>query len=473
MYFLSSVNVVPDTLFSDTVNDTLGASNLRSLEISFNNCWLGEKNVKNKNPIINNTPIPRIIVSFFIYFTFLKINKIIKIVIYETAYYYNLKFFINSYKYKMKVAIIGGGPVGLYTALLLRNHTVTLFEKRSDYIRNQIFLIQRNHFDSLPVQIRKNMEKYSCFINNAFTTTDAGCFNATSRQFSFSCRISDFEKELKTYLKQFKTIEFITKNVSNNQIRQLMQDYDIIIGADGRDSIVGKEMSLDKTFYPNLTRQGLGVIFTFTQEPKQNKRKFSQHLFRGFKTKNGHGYLGVRLISSNTPKKEVDRLIHLGLKYYGFEGVKISSVFSVSVTPFFRQQVISKTKSKISISKTSNKLSVLVGDSAVGVDYFTGSGVNFGFDMAKSLVKHLKKNSFPNKLDILMKKYTQDYIKISSTNLIRLERTRLRHLKNVLKMPNEKLLKIAKRIFKPELIPFLTHQDLSILLYDIFYPPIL
>ena len=384
------------------------------------------------------------------------------------------------------VGIIGSGPVGLFTAylLLLRpdiNCTVTLFDKRSEYSRNQIFLIQRTWYFDLPKKVRKELADISCFIDSPFTSTDAFCYIEKSKPArNFSCRISDFERILKDYLvKEFKhRLFFVNENVSIEQTKILLRNFDIVVGSEGQDSILSKSLNLKKVFYPELQGYGIGVIFRFKNIPTLSKVKHNQNLFRGFTTSNGHGYLGVRLSKEDytnySSSKNVARLIDLGMKYYGFTDSVVETVFPIKFEPYFREQVI---------SKINNRINVLLGDSAIGVHYFTGSGVNFGFEMASRFVRLLKKKSL-NDIKVPVKKkvkknirslditerFTIEYLKIVETNLERIQGITLERVDEMCKItPRNFLEQLASNLFRPAFLKAVTHSDLCVLFYDQLY----
>ena len=384
------------------------------------------------------------------------------------------------------VGIIGSGPVGLFSAylLLLRPEiNVTLFDKRSEYSRNQIFLIQRTYYHFLPSKVQKDLEKISCFIESPFTSTDAYCYNKTSKPVkNFSCRISDFEKILKEYLiSKFRNrIYFVNENVSVEQTKILIRNFDLIIGSGGQDSILSESLRLKKVFYPELEGYGIGVIFKFKRIPTKSKIKHEQNLFRGFTTSNGHGYLGIRLSKEDytnyKTSKNVNRLIDLGMKYYGFTDSIVETVFPIHVKPYYRQQVI---------SKMNNKITVLLGDSAIGVHYFTGSGVNFGFEMAvqfirlinkKSLQEPVKLNKYKKgkKLNVknldITERYTNEYLKIVETNLTRISNITLFNVEEMCKItPKDFLEQLSHNLFRPGFLKDATHSDLCVLLYNQLY----
>jgi hypothetical protein len=81
-----------------------------------------------------------------------------------------------------RVVIIGGGPVGIYTGinLLKRGFTVTLFEIRSTYSREQILLLQDNStyqsLADLDEDVIKSLEKVGCYQGFPYVTKEGNCY---------------------------------------------------------------------------------------------------------------------------------------------------------------------------------------------------------------------------------------------------------------------------------------------------------
>ncbi|GAG39399.1 unnamed protein product, partial [marine sediment metagenome] len=68
----------------------------------------------------------------------------------------------------MKICIIGGGPIGLFTAIKLQQwlingtYQIDIYEKRKKYTRNQVVFLRLLIFSDFP-EIKRKLLKYSCF----------------------------------------------------------------------------------------------------------------------------------------------------------------------------------------------------------------------------------------------------------------------------------------------------------------------
>jgi 2-polyprenyl-6-methoxyphenol hydroxylase-like FAD-dependent oxidoreductase len=380
----------------------------------------------------------------------------------------------------LNFAVIGSGPVGLYSTFMLLNSficNITVFDKRAQYSRNQIFVINKEHTDILPNKIKKELFELGCFIEPPFTTMDADCTGKKNGR-NFSCKISDFEKMLKRYLETYwsEKVFFVNENVSENRVNTLIANFDMVLGCEGSESTVSKYLGFDKIYYPELESQGIGVIFEFKKSPEKRNVKYRQELFRGFTTPNGDGYLGIRLskeqyeaFKKNPKSPQVTSMIDLGMKYYNFTDYKVTSTFGVDVKPFYKEQVIS--------ISNDGRINVLLGDSAIGIHYFTGSGVNFGFQMVNDLIRSLTRVIFtrPTKknIDTLFRSYQSKYSKIVESNLQRInflhipEELLIRSCKNT---PLDFLIKRAKNLgIRESFIKATTKEALCVLLFNDLY----
>ena len=86
------------------------------------------------------------------------------------------------------VIIIGGGPVGLYTAILYKNdgYNVLVVEQSSDFDREWIFFLQNSpaysNIQTLPLEVRELLDESGCFVGAAPSVRMGKCFTKLNPQ---------------------------------------------------------------------------------------------------------------------------------------------------------------------------------------------------------------------------------------------------------------------------------------------------
>lgn len=152
----------------------------------------------------------------------------------------------------MKVAIIGGGICGLYLAWKLsdKGHKVSVFEKKSEIGKNIVCsgLFSKRIFDFIPQsqQLVKNQIKY-CLLHFPKKTIKI----KFSRNF-YVIDHSELDK-ITGHFAEKSGVEIIL----NNDIDSLPSGYDRIIGCDGANSFVRKQLNLPE---PKIKFGILGLI---------------------------------------------------------------------------------------------------------------------------------------------------------------------------------------------------------------------
>lgn len=229
----------------------------------------------------------------------------------------NINDLINliNVKSRPKVVILGGGPVGLFTALKLSESNlfdITLIEKRSEYTREEIFMIQNSIMyqvlDYLPNNILQELINVGCFILPPAYDSDGVCFKSIVEIKEYldgegvgvrpqigitnyparllGIKIKLFESILFDNLKKQHNIRILrpvtkptekvtsanidvngkTWDVYYENIIIKASDYDIIIGAEGSNSIV-RDKILNDARNPETNEELFGHFLT----PNKNK----------------------------------------------------------------------------------------------------------------------------------------------------------------------------------------------------------
>jgi 2-polyprenyl-6-methoxyphenol hydroxylase-like FAD-dependent oxidoreductase len=323
----------------------------------------------------------------------------------------------------MEVAIIGGGPVGLVFAhLLLEKYgdkvNLTVFEKRSAYSRRQILLLTPASLPLLP----------ECATRKLFDGTGPGCGtlppnrDRQRRCYRFlkgtdgsvlpaSVRTKELEEALRCGIKGREVNDAIIGIQENDELvgssGRTYGPFGLIIGADGASSAIRQALGLRFTTNTKVVpvTSRYGAIFNFEGVPVKegvfnrvtpHARKIMsqqdiQHKWRFFRGK------GVYYIGLNVSEDEAAQITAGGLSKD--LRAKLEKVCR-QVTPVKKGCAFSKLVHQAAFevdpqvsTAASGKTTqfgkgrvFLIGDAAMTTDFFSGSGVNNGFLMAKELV---------------------------------------------------------------------------------------
>lgn len=371
----------------------------------------------------------------------------------------------------MKIAIIGGGPVGLTAAIKLiyeKNnkindiYDITIFEKRKKYIREQFLIFggtKGNLLSNYPFDLSRKIQKHvQCYLENPVFDMKGLCFEDMNdikdyREISKSIQISTLEKILNKYIKEKckSNIKIIYKEFNQKDVK----NYDIIIGADGQKSYVrekimklkwndmkdyetyilhikytdrsNKEYRISKNLLPQKVKDSYELSLKRADiEYDQCNSLFEQDRFR--------------LIRSNTNKTQ----FMLQIRKSVYNKIKNMKVFDELPTKIKNAVLINsyllgskpinlaKTKINIYNSKIghsteycfikNSKLFALIGDSAMTTHVFTGEGLNVNFNNLVITINKFYKlgenhkdiNSIIRRYNILMKFKFKNSIKYSA-----------------------------------------------------------
>lgn len=134
----------------------------------------------------------------------------------------------------MKVTIIGGGPVGTLTGIRLledcgNNINVELYEKRSEYNRDHILLLNKNSLALMPSEVLRALEQLGCYVDNPHIDRSGRCYTSNTEDGFFAAKTAFIEEIQMNY---FEALGGTAKR--NVGIQELPTDTDIIVVAPGR-----------------------------------------------------------------------------------------------------------------------------------------------------------------------------------------------------------------------------------------------
>jgi len=406
----------------------------------------------------------------------------------------------------MNIAIVGGGPVGLISSIVLiennNKYNINIYEKRKKYTREQFIVSGGEKGDILqylPKKLRiKLKEKIMCFIDNPVVDKYSYCYKKKPNDedffnFSFTIEIKKLQKILLEYIKkEYKSnIKYINKEFTKNNI----SEYEIIIGTDGQKSLVRDKLM--KVKWKNL-KDYESYILHVKYTDLSNKKYLVNNIIPekynnsfGIKLKRKHPFTLIekkqeyeqdrfRLIRSNTNKTQfllqIDKTTYnkiKNIKVFGKLPKKIQNIILVDSfmmnslpinlknTPItlYNQNIGCSDKYAIIKNK---KLFLLFGDSAYTTHIFTGEGLNIPFIFLKNIIeKYVLNLSSQNKLKIL---------KSYNARLKNIFQNRIQYKVFLRYIPHNFIRKICSNLKMEDLINF--SRDELHFRYDEFIPKI-
>lgn len=326
-----------------------------------------------------------------------------------------------------KIVIIGAGPNGLLTSILLRRqkpwNSVSVVEKRSAFTRKQIIIVNRAVFDVIPERVQKKLwgiSKPGCFVNPPAEDYASVCYTERGDLPFASIGIDLFQKALLEEAQQSGVIVHMPENGGSSETDisagkvQILPDehkvvfqentelpYDFLIGADGSNSTVRKTIiqggeDIDQTY---LAYSGV-VILQFKGDAKAKVVENNgddaplypaQHRSRFFASQTERAYLGISLT-----KEEYDEYFQNGEKmtqsienmvdeYVEFTGYDKSNI-KVESTSVFKTK-LKKAKVNAIVSATDDsKFTAITGDASFNINFFAGMGFNLGMMCSIELI---------------------------------------------------------------------------------------
>ena len=317
------------------------------------------------------------------------------------------------------IIVVGGGPVGLYAAIQMKrkfpSSDVSLFEKRPQYTRNQILLLKKESVKRFPLRLIHDIwgkQRSGCYVQPPPLTTSAKCYIMKRKGLNSSVVTSTLENSMKQLALRLK-VRIFTQDVSLEDVKKMSEKADVLIGADGHDSVVGQLLNA-KTIN-GKDSYGIGVTFTYSSQDKGKERilaRSPQHRYRAFRSNENKGYVGINVshdeYMSFLNGNDLDYVIQSALRYYGFSNVTDIQSWPIKIIPY--------KKSRPALVVDHAKV-FLVGDAAIGTHFFTGSGVNMGFDSVMFLVDNFAKHGLSKIVVDKYKKFINNLSKINTKNV--------------------------------------------------------
>jgi len=311
---------------------------------------------------------------------------------------------------------------------------ITVLELRSRFSRKQIILINQESRRMLPQEVLQNIwgengRKKGCYILSPDKDRWARCY-AGKLPYA-SVEIKTLEKELLSYIKKYTNVIYLRPKSGKANIKMKKDKssilfegeniyYDILIAADGANSWTANNLNIERVPITNKKYYGLiaNVSKRRSASPKSDgyfdkisKKRIEiiehnkpQNNWRFFRRQPNGFYIGLII-----DEKEYENLLNNKLSGKIKKGIqnickevhtkcdiKIKDINVFPVEPSYLSKVRTKGPDNTDV--------YFLGDALVSSHYFTGSGLNVGFNSVKVLLSFLKSNKNFHNYDVEQKK---------------------------------------------------------------------
>jgi len=303
----------------------------------------------------------------------------------------------------MKICIIGGGPAGLYFACSIKSLNpeinVVVYEARNESVNS--FGLGYT-LQSLGTALLKRLdENYfkALFPNGETPLITQALFktNNDSRTFDFSDGFSVTRFELMRYLHKKAlslNVKIKERKVTPADIKRLKKSSDLLVGADGVNSIVKRHFA--KNFKPHIHTAKLQFSW-FMNETDQIRKEACFYTFQAPE--------GV-IIMTSYPLTENKQVVIIEMSNQCADSGKFKGKSPKDSIPYLNE-ILSSNGDNISLTpanlpwyafkmNTTQNLAhenvTLIGDGAMSFHYSAGQGLTSAFSMGYALANCLNKN---------------------------------------------------------------------------------
>ncbi|MFT6114061.1 MAG: 2-polyprenyl-6-methoxyphenol hydroxylase-like FAD-dependent oxidoreductase [Oleispira sp.] len=298
----------------------------------------------------------------------------------------------------MKIIIIGGGPAGLYFANAMKifnpNFDITVYEAKNESINS--FGLGYT-LQGLTKDLLANLDEdyfTSLFANNspprlsqAIVKTNRDC-----KTFNFSDGHCVSRFELMRYLRNKATSLGITieeKKVLPSELRELQDTCDLLVGADGVNSIVRKQYAAKFVTHEEKVKIRFAWFYNDSPKPQKDVR------FYVFKTSSGFIQL------SSYPLTDTRQAVIIEMTEKCFQSSSFHQQSPADAMPYLNK-IFTSNEDKIDLIPSnlpwfSFKMNTvkhlfhenvaLIGDAAFSFHYSAGVGLQTAFNMGYALTK--------------------------------------------------------------------------------------
>jgi 2-polyprenyl-6-methoxyphenol hydroxylase-like FAD-dependent oxidoreductase len=302
---------------------------------------------------------------------------------------------INIENKREKIAIIGGGPVGLFFAIKMCEigyTNIDIYEPR-EYTRKQVLLIQPDIVERFPEEVLQNIIKKGCYVYPPPKDVNAKCYLQPVGTGQIAVRTDTLEKVMYNYIKQYyQNVNIYKHKVDTFDIETIIDYYDIVVSASGGRDPFPELINNQYKEYP----LSYGIVFNFdvSEHPiyKSSDKKedyLPQQRFRGFRSQEDTYYLGIQIGKRefNSIKDNNYENLPLSIKTAfenGLRKYKMNKQIDRAKIEHFSFPII-KREATVPSGLYKNKQIYLIGDSLSTTHFFSGMGVNIGFSSAIGL----------------------------------------------------------------------------------------